>query len=110
LPIRVAVATDDGKTLKEGSFHEAKFFAIYDVLGRSPTRIEMRVNTRRGSKRGPTSVLEILRDCEVLIAREFDIELREIVEARGIITLETGREDIESAVLEIAEKISRLSG
>jgi len=110
LPIRVAVATDDGKSLKDGSFHEAKFFMIYDVLGRSPTKVEMRVNTRRDSKRGPASVLEILRDCEVLIAKEFDAELREIVEARGIITLETDNEDVESAVLEVAEKISRLSG
>ncbi len=110
MPIRVAVATDDGKSLKDGSFHEAKFFVIYDVLGRSPTKVEMRVNTRRDSKRGPASVLEILRDCEVLIAKEFDTELREIVEARGIITLETDNEDVESAVLEVAEKISRLSG
>lgn len=110
MPIRVAVATDDGRTLKSGPFHEAKFFAIYDVLGRSPTKVEIRVNTRKGSKRGPTSVLEILRDCEVLIAKNFDVELREIVEARGIITLETSQDDVESSVLEMAEKISKLSG
>ncbi|RDD54269.1 MAG: hypothetical protein BA066_00525 [Candidatus Korarchaeota archaeon NZ13-K] len=110
MPIRVAVATDDGKSLNEGSFHTAKFFAIYDVLGKSPTRVEMRVNTRRESRRGPASVLEILRDCEVLIAKKFDPKLKEIVEARGIITLETEKEDVESAVLEVAENISRLSG
>lgn len=108
MPIRVAVATDDGKNLNDGPFHEAKFFAIYDVLGRSPTRVEMRVNTRRNSRRGPASVLEILRDCEVLIAKKFDSKLREIVEARGIIILETRKDDVESAVLEVAENISRL--
>lgn len=109
MPIRVAVATDDGKSLNEGSFHAAKFFAIYDVSGRSPTRVEMRVNTRRDSKRGPASVLEILKDCEVLIAKKFDSRLRELVEARGIIILETEKDDVESAVLEVAENISRLS-
>lgn len=109
MPIRVAVATDDGKNLNEGSFHTAKFFAIYDVLGKSPTRVEMRVNTRRDSRRGPTSVLEILRDCEVLIAKKFDLKLKELVEARGIIILETEKDDVESAVLEVAENISRLS-
>jgi len=108
LPIRVAVATDDGKSLYDKLFHSAKFFAIYDILGRSPTKVEMRVNTRRESK-SAASVLEILRDCEVLIAKKFDSKLKELVEARGIITVETAKDDVESAVLEVAENISRLS-
>ncbi len=108
MPIRIAVATDDGKFVKEGPFHEAKYFAIYEVSGRSPTRIELRVNTRRGSRRGPSSVLEILRDCEVLISRSFDVESREVIESRGIITLETNSKELESAVLEVAEKLARL--
>ncbi len=108
MPIRIAVATDDGKFVKEGPFHEAKYFAIYEVAGRSPTRIELRVNTRRGSRKGPSSVLEILRDCEILVSRSFDVESREIIESRGKITMETNNKELESAVLEAAEKIARL--
>ncbi len=108
MTLRVAVATDDGNKVKEDEFHRAKYFAIFDLTGRSPTRVELRVNTRRDRKE-PASVLEILRDCEVLVAGSIDDESREIMESLGVIAHATKRESVESAVLEIAEGISKLS-
>ncbi len=107
MPIRVAVATDDGSEVKEGPFYQARYFAIYDLTGKSPTRVELRVNTRRGQ--GPTSALDVLKDCGAIISGEMDPESRDIIESRGIIAHETSKKSVESAVMEIAEGLSRLT-
>jgi len=108
VPLRVAVATDDGALVWRGEFYKAKYFAIFDLTGKSPAKVELRVNTRR-NRGSAASALEVLRDCEVIIAGAFDPESRDIVEAKGIIAHETSRESVEEAVLELAETISRLS-
>jgi predicted Fe-Mo cluster-binding NifX family protein len=107
LPIRVAVATEDGKHVKEGEFNKAKYFAIYDVSGKSPTKVELRVNTRISSE-DPSSALEILRDCEVVISKEFSRDVKEAMESMGLIAHETRNTDVVGAIIEFAEKVARL--
>ncbi len=107
MTIRVAVATEDGKKVKDGDFNKAKFFAIYDVSGMSPTKVELRLNTRRMSD-NPASPLEILKDCEVIISKQFRKEVKEVIESMGVITHETKHDDVISAVTEFAEMISKL--
>ncbi|HDM91820.1 MAG TPA: hypothetical protein ENG69_00285 [Candidatus Korarchaeota archaeon] len=107
MPIRVAIATDDGSEVKSGPFYEARYFAIYDLTGKSPTRIELRVNTRKG--KGPSDALDVLRDCEVIVSGKMDAESMDIIESRGIIAYETSKKPVESAIMEIAEGLSRLT-
>ena len=108
MTLRIGVATDDGKTVKRGDFSESKFFAIYDLTGRTPTRVELRPNPLRGKSKDPMRVLRILGDCDVIISMEFAPESIKDMEAKGIIAHETKKRDVDKSVLEFAEELARL--
>lgn len=108
MTLRIGIATDDGKTVKEGYFTESKFFSIYDLTGKTPAYIELRPNSHRTKKGDPLQVLRGLRDCDVIIGKKFSANSRKDMEAMGVIAHETKREEVDGSVLGFSEDLARL--
>ncbi|RLB16728.1 MAG: hypothetical protein DRG82_08400 [Deltaproteobacteria bacterium] len=70
--MKIAIGTDDKKTIRKGHFGESAYFAIVEVVNGEIKSKEIRENPRAGGE-GPhgesAKILALLEDCELFMAR-----------------------------------------
>ena len=70
--MKIAIGTDDKKTIRKAHFGESAFYAIYEILNGEIKSQEIRENPgvgREGHHGEPRKALELLNDCELFMAR-----------------------------------------
>jgi len=70
--MKIAIGTDDKKTIRKGHFGESTYYAIVEVLNGQITSQEIRENLRTGEEghHGESQkILDLLDDCELFMAR-----------------------------------------
>ena len=114
--MRIAIATDDGITLRFGHFGDAKFFHIYEKQGDNFKLVEVRNNPFldeddahvHNDQRKAQKILDFLSDCEVFVAHSMGIKSRNYLEKKGIkaITLMKKGLTIKTALERTLEQLS----
>jgi len=83
--VRIAVATDDGETVRCGHFGDAEYFYIYK-LENGPLLLKKRKNLvkdmeeEHNSPEKARKVLKLLEDCGILVAHSMGLKGREFLE------------------------------
>ena len=83
--VRIAVATDDGETVRCGHFGDAEYFYIYK-LENGPLLLKKRKNLvkdmeeEHNSPEKARKVLKLLEYCDILIAHSMGLKSREFLE------------------------------
>ena len=70
--MKIAIGTDDKKTIRKGHFGESAYYAVFEVLNGEIASQEIRDNPRTGAKghHGESGkILDLLHDCELFMAR-----------------------------------------
>ena len=108
--MKVAVATDDKKTIRRGHFGDAEVYVIFTVENGEIVNREERENPYTDEKLGITEhnlphkarlILEFLKDCDVFIGRAMGHKNRKILEEKGIkVYLTQSGKNAEEAVRE----------
>jgi len=115
----IAIATDDGNTVRFGHFGDAEQYLIYEIDAAGNTLLI----TKRGNPYidDPTSphqqhnqpekagkILELLHDCRVFVGHSMGNKNRQILQAHGILPLALRRRNVPVAeALTIAEQALR---
>jgi predicted Fe-Mo cluster-binding NifX family protein len=113
--MKIAVATEDGKTIS-AHFGRSPFFAVYEIEEGRTTKKEMRPNTFTGHFRGGPyhenggrgnghgdqeshgTVAEALRDCKAVISQGMGRKAWEELRAQGIEMIVTDETEVEVAL------------
>jgi len=98
---RIAVASDDGRSVRRRHFGAAPVYVVFEVRGGVARRVEERgpVEDRPGHGHGEAlAVLRHLEDCSVFIGGSMGRRSRELLDSRGIRTVLTEAETVEDAV------------
>lgn len=75
--MKVAVGTDDKKTIRKGHFGGSKYFAVIEILNAEVVGREVRENLRlEGRKRKERhgqadAIIHLLEDCTLFMGRSF---------------------------------------
>lgn len=101
--IRIAVASDDGTTVRRQHFGSAPLYVIFELREGHPVRIEVRGAVSGKPEHGhgeAAAVLQHLQDCSIFVGGSMGRRSRAILEERGIATHVTRLELVEEAVRE----------
>ena len=102
--MKIAVGTDDGKTVRKGHFCGSRYFVVIEILNAEVTDRSLRANT--GSEGGEPGegemetdvVLRLLRDCSLFMGRKFGIDSLDAIAAQGIDCITTDVDRMDDAV------------
>jgi predicted Fe-Mo cluster-binding NifX family protein len=103
-PMKIAVGTDDKKTIRKGHFGDARHYLILGVLNAEVVAREWRTHTRSEEDEGshhhgrPEGILDLLNDCELFMGRSFGKGSLPVIKSRGVDCILTGIVDIEAAL------------
>ncbi len=93
---KVAVATDDGLTVRE-AFVGAAYYAVLTVRESDIVHSELR-EIPHGAPRDLAQTIAALADCQVALARRMDDHTRRMLQQAGILPIATPVELVEDAV------------
>ncbi len=102
--MKIAVATDDKKTIRKGHFGSSKYFLIFEILNGEIKSEELRENPYADEEhashhRGKTEkIIELLSDCGLFMAASVGRKSGEIVSQHNIDLIITEKKDVEEAV------------
>ncbi len=91
--MRIAVATDDGKTVRFGHFGDAEMYYIYDYKDGEFHFVEKRINDYTDEKLGIDEhnnpekaklIKHLLSDCQVFIGHSMGMQNRKLLEKKSI--------------------------
>jgi len=99
--MKIAIGTDDKKTIRKGHFGESAYFAIFEVLNGEITSQEIRDNPRAGGEghHGASGeILGLLHDCELFMARSMGKKSMARIAEKKVDCIVTEFEDIDQAL------------
>lgn len=104
--MRIALGTDDKKTLRRELFGDSHYFCIAEVRAAKWKLIEFRENPHADQAIAdkPPLVLEFLGDCETFLSRSLRKGAFILFAKNGKIPLVTSHETIEDALSALARK------
>ncbi len=114
--MRIAVATDDGKTVRFGHFGDAEMYYIFDYEDGVFKFVEKRINEYTDEKLGIEEhnnpekaklIKNLLSDCQVFVGHSMGLQNRKLLEKRGIkmIPLYKKGVSIEDALKKVMDEI-----
>jgi predicted Fe-Mo cluster-binding NifX family protein len=102
--MKIAVGTDDKKTIRKKHFGESRYFLVIEILNAQIVGKDLRNNPyfegeKPGAHHGQAEVImKLLGDCELFMARSFGkISVRDI-SIRGIDCITTRKESVDQAI------------
>ncbi len=104
--MKIAIASDDGKTISP-HFGRTEGFVIFEVHGQEVKSFEYRQNSFTGHALGiqgqhgadrHKTIIEALKDCDVVISRGMGRRLYEDLRYAGIKAIITDEEDVDRAM------------
>ncbi len=111
--MRIAVASDDGVTVREGHFGAALGYEIFELSGGGIRHVERRGPVEGKEGHGPQealAVLDHLRDCRVFVGRSMGRRSRDLLLERGVLALVTSTDDVGRAASEAADTLTQNGG
>lgn len=101
--MKIAVGTDDGKTLCKDPFCKSPYFVVMEILNAKVVGREARENRTRGQKaeqgyENIEAVMDLLGDCSLFMGSGFGKDAVEEISSRGIDCISTHMEGIDDAV------------
>jgi predicted Fe-Mo cluster-binding NifX family protein len=107
--IKIAVPTDDGKTIFDKMLGQARYFYIYELDNRNIRFLEKRVNPYAQTMQHlkTLDVYRIIDDCGIILSAKIGKKGIERLKARGV-TLLFAENDIKNALEIITSKIQSL--
>ncbi len=105
--MRIAIASDDEKSIST-HFGRTRGFVIFEVEGREVKKKEYRPNTVTGHVMGLKDsshrfdrhalIIELLKDCDVVISHGMGMRIREDLARAGIKVIITDETDVDKAL------------
>jgi len=99
--MKIAVGSDDKKTIRKGHFGESKFYLIFEVLNGEIKTEELRENPRdleQNHHGKATDILELLSDCGIFMGRSMGKKSMRKIADKNIDCIITTTEEIDQAV------------
>jgi len=102
--MKIAVGTDDGKTVRKGHFGGSRYFVVIEILNAEVVGREMRDNShvegQKTKKRHgqADAIIHLLEDCSLFMGRNFGKGSVDEISSRGVDCISTHIEEIDDAV------------
>ncbi len=106
LTVRIAIASDDGKSLRRAHFGAAGGYEIYELSNGGPRHVERRGPVLDKEGHGPQEALAVLRhlgDCAVFVGGSMGRRSREVLLEHGIKPLVLEAATVEEALAKATE-------
>ena len=102
--MKIAVATDDKKTIRRGHFGEGKFYAIYEILNGEIFSKELRENPHvckgKHAHGQAIKIIELLPDCQIYMGRSMGAkslpQIAKLSKEPIVTTIENVEEEVNS--------------
>ncbi len=104
--MKIAVGSDDKKTIRKGHFGESRFYLVFEVLNGEIKTEELRENPRDLQQNGhgkTSAILELLGDCGILMGRSMGRKSMKKIAEKNIDCIITTTEEIDQAVNKFLE-------
>lgn len=102
--MRIAVGSDDLKTIRSGHFGESTYYKIFQVEGGKVTQTEVRENVYLKNANGEhqhgeaKNIMQLLRNCDVFLGRSMGMHSIPKLVAKGVQPVITKETDIEQTI------------
>lgn len=101
--MKIAIGTDDGKTIRKGHFGESRLYQVYTVLNGQIRGCEDRENSAKTqeaySHHGQSQkIAELLKDCDIFLGRSMGRASMKKLVARHVDCILTDYEDIRESL------------
>jgi predicted Fe-Mo cluster-binding NifX family protein len=102
--MKIAVGTDDKRTLRKGHFGESRYYQIIEILNARILGKDLRKNPYCEDERGSTShgeadrIISLLEDCTLFMASSFGKRSVQKISSRGIDCITARIENIDQAI------------
>ncbi len=109
--MRIAISTEDGKTITKDHFGEGEFFLIYELDAQGYRLLERRENTSppeedHGSEKKAMGISSILKDIPVLVGYQFGPNIMRIKDK--FLAIVSRELDIETALNNLVARYSEV--
>ncbi len=104
--VRIAIASDDGASVRKAHFGAASGYEIYELSGGGPRHVERRGPVPDKEGHGPQEALAVIRhlaDCEVFVGGSMGRRSRELLLERGITALVVESGTVDEALARVFE-------
>ena len=102
--MKIAIGTDDGKTIRKGHFGSSRYYRIVEILNGEISGMELRSNSyvkaeNAGGHHGQTGkIIDLLKDCSLFIAGSMGKKSSSEITARHVDCIITKFKTIDLAV------------
>ncbi|GBD93031.1 dinitrogenase iron-molybdenum cofactor [bacterium BMS3Abin05] len=104
--MKIAVGSDDKKTIRKGHFGESRFYLVFEVLNGEMKTEELRENPRNleQNHHGEAhDIVELLSDCGIFMGRSMGKKSMMKIAEKNIDCIITTTEEIDQAVAKFLE-------
>ena len=102
--MKIAVGTDDRKTVRKGHFGGSRYFAVIEMLNAEVVGREVRDNPHTEDQKTEKihgqadAIIHLLADCKLFMGRTFGKGSAGEISSRGVDCISTHIEEIDNAV------------
>jgi len=102
--MKIAIATDDGNTIRKGHFGSSRYYRIIEILNGEITGRELRGNSPVGNENATghhsqaQKIIDLLKDCSLFIAGSMGKKSSSEITARHIDCIITELKTVDLAV------------
>lgn len=100
--MKIAVGTDDLKTIRSGHFGESKYYRIFTIENNQITNEEVRENPyleKNDHEHGQAkNIMQLLKDCDVFLARSMGMHSMPKLVSKGKKPLITKNQNIDEVI------------
>lgn len=103
--MKIAIGTDDLKTIRSGHFGESRYYKIFEINDGQIASTEIRENPEINNEHGgehqhgkAKQIMQILSDCNVFIARSMGMHSIPKLVKKGVHPIITKEDDIEQTI------------
>ena len=98
--MKLAVSTDDKKTIRKGDFERARYFLIYEILNGVIFSEEIKENpyAQQKEKGNGEKLTEFLSECQLFMGNNFDNQSLPLIAEKNIDAIISSIENIKEAV------------
>ena len=100
--MKIAIATDDQKTIRRGHFGDSRYYFIYEILNGEIYAEELRENpyviTKQHKHGQAKDIMDLLHDCQLFMGKSMGAKSLTKITEKNIDAIITTMDDIKEAV------------
>lgn len=100
--MKIAVGTDDKKTIRRGHFGDNRYYLIYEILNGEIYAEELKENPYALGKQHEhgqaKNIMDLLHDCQLFMGKSMDAKLLSKITEKNIDAIITMMDDIKETV------------